>query len=83
MFWPGKAVVEAGEAGVGFITRTTPDRKLGSLPKSTHDYNGTTTAGKNNITLISACAPTMGYPLGQEEFSTRTTTVQCSYPDVI
>jgi len=35
MSWPGKAVVEAGEAGVGFITLTTLDRLLGSLPRTT------------------------------------------------
>ena len=29
--WPGKAVIEAGEPGVGFITRTTLDWKLRSL----------------------------------------------------
>ena len=69
-FWSGKSKDEAREAGVGFAVRTSIVRNLESLPRGVNDrlmVMKVPLKGKTSLTLISAYAPTMAYPIEQKE----------------
>jgi len=69
-FWSGKPQEEHREAGVGFAVRTSLVKSLESLPRGINDRlmgMRIPLKGKQQLTLISAYAPTMSYTQEEKE----------------